>query len=139
MALLPPNKLSEQDKLLTLQRLDTYRKWLALDEKRYCLCCGKIITGWEIQVVGGARGMGPLRMICPTPHCESIPMDWVLPPDEVLANESILPEASDIVVTSVTSTILPAVRKKSLSARLRKFPTHLKRSTSRAISLIFAA
>src|SRR5438552_15399426 len=79
-------ELAEKDKLQVLQRLDQFRTWRSLDEKRYCLACSKIITGEQIQVIGGARGTGPLRIICPTPDCHSIPMDWVLPTDEVLAN-----------------------------------------------------
>src|SRR5213596_3156384 len=79
-------ELAEKDKLQVLQRLDQFRTWRSLDEKRYCLSCSKIITGEQIQVIGGMRGTGPLRIICPTPNCHSIPMDWVLPTDEVLAN-----------------------------------------------------
>jgi len=79
-----PIKLSDGDKLETLQRLDQFRPWRSLDEKRYCLVCGKIITGRQIQVAGGTRGNGPLRLSCPTERCHSIPMDWVLPTDEIL-------------------------------------------------------
>ena len=53
MALVSPIKLSDEDKLETLQRLDQLRQWHSLDEKRYCLVCGKIITGRQIQVIGG--------------------------------------------------------------------------------------
>jgi hypothetical protein len=80
-----PIKLSDADKLEALQRLDQFRQWRSLDEKRYCLACGKIITGRQIQVAGGTRGDGPLRLSCPTERCNSIPMDWVLPTDEILA------------------------------------------------------
>jgi hypothetical protein len=90
MALLPPIKLSDGDKLEVLRRLDQFRKWNSLEEKRYCLVCGSIITGRKIQIVGGTRGMGPLRVICPSDGCHSIPMDWVRPTDEILANMSIL-------------------------------------------------
>jgi hypothetical protein len=75
--------LSDTDKLEMLQRLDQFRKWNSLDDKRYCLCCAKIITGYEIQVIGGTRG--PVRIICPTQGCHSIPMDWALPTDEALS------------------------------------------------------
>src|SRR6266566_5086742 len=88
MALLPPIELAEKEKLQVLQRLDNFRAWQSLDEKRYCLVCSKIITGQQIQVIGGTRGTGPLRIICPTPDCHSISMDWVLPTDEVLAKIS---------------------------------------------------
>jgi len=85
MSLLDTILLTDADKLDALQRLDEFRRWNSLDNKRYCLCCGKIITGYEIQVSGGTRGTGPLRIICPTIGCHSIPMDWALPTDEALS------------------------------------------------------
>jgi hypothetical protein len=78
-------KLSDNEKLEVLRRLDQFRQWSSLDEKRYCLVCGKLITGRHIQVAGGTRGNGPLRLTCPTTSCNSIPMDWVLPTNEILA------------------------------------------------------
>jgi len=85
MALSPPIPLSDADKLVALQHLDQFREWRSLDEKRYCLVCGKIITGRQIQVAGGTSGNGPLRLSCSTGGCNSIPMDWVRPTDEILA------------------------------------------------------
>jgi len=84
MALVSPIKLSDEEKLEILQRLDQFRQWHSLEEKRYCLVCGEIITGREIQLLGGTRGNGPLRIICPTENCKAIPMDWARPTDEVL-------------------------------------------------------
>ena len=92
MALRSPINLSDEDKLEVLQRLDQFRLWHSLDEKRYCLVCGKIITGRQIQVENDIRGDGPQRLNCPTERCNSIPMDWALPTDEVLA-------AADTVTT----------------------------------------
>jgi hypothetical protein len=77
--------LSDNEKLELLRRLDQFRHWHSLDEKRYCLVCGKLILGRQIQVTGGTRGNGPLRLNCPTERCNSIPMDWMLPTNEVLA------------------------------------------------------
>ncbi len=85
MTLSPPITLTDADKLDALRRLDQFRNWGSLDEKRYCLVCGKIITGQQIEVAGGTRGHGPLRLSCPTERCNSIPMDWVLPTDEIIA------------------------------------------------------
>jgi hypothetical protein len=82
MALVFPIKLSDEEKLETLQRLDQFRQWYSLDEKRYCLVCGKIITGREIQVIGGTPETEPRRIICPTERCNSMPIDWVQPTDE---------------------------------------------------------
>ena len=88
MALLTLIELSDQHKLSILQRLDRFRRWRSLDDKRYCLACGKVIDGHVLQIVGGTRRTGPLRLICPTLGCHSIPMDWVMPTDEVLARMS---------------------------------------------------
>lgn len=82
--LLPPVELSAAEKLEILQRLDCYRKWESLDDKRYCLACGQIIDGRGVLVVGGTRGTGPPRLICPTHRCHAIPMDWVMPTDRML-------------------------------------------------------
>ena len=120
MALLDPIKFSEREKLEVLQRLDHYRKWRSLQEKRYCLVCGKIIAGHDIQVIGGTRGTGPLRVICSTHGCHSIPMDWVLPTDEVLAKIADGPAAA-------ASSDQRGWRKTSVVSRFRRFATHFKR------------
>ena len=85
VTLTTPTKLSDEEKLEVLRRLDQFRQWHSLEEKRYCLVCGRVISGRQIQVGGGTRGDGPLRLSCPTERCSSIPMDWVLPTDEILA------------------------------------------------------
>ena len=90
MALSPFVSLVDADKLSLLRRLDQFRRWHSLDDKRYCLVCEKIITGHQIQVAGGTRGNGALRLSCPSERCNSIPMDWVLPTDEVLARVEML-------------------------------------------------
>jgi hypothetical protein len=78
-------QLFDGEKLEVLRRLDQFRQWHSLEEKRYCLVCGKLITGWQIEVGGGIRGNGARRLSCPTEGCNSIPMDWVLPTHEILA------------------------------------------------------
>jgi len=120
MPLLAPIELSNPDKLEILQRLDRYRKWHALDEKRYCLACGHIIEGRDVLVIGGTRGTGPLRLVCPTRGCHSIPMDWIIPTDEVLARMSMLEEEEN-------SRRKPAARsREKFSARLRRFATQFR-------------
>jgi hypothetical protein len=115
MPLLASIELSGADKLEIMQRLDRYRKWHSLEDKRYCLACGQIIEGRDILVVGGTRGTGPLRLICPTRNCHSIPMDWVIPSDQVLARMSMLEEEE----TPPRKT--PARSREKLSVRFRKF------------------
>ena len=120
MALLVPIELGTAEKLEIMQRLDRYRKWVSLEDKRYCLACGQIIDGHEILLVGGTRGTGPLRLICPTRGCHSIPMDWVIPTDQVLARMEILQEQE---TSSRKSAAQPRVK---FSARLRKFASQFR-------------
>ncbi|MEP7015835.1 MAG: hypothetical protein ABI925_10380 [Verrucomicrobiota bacterium] len=87
MEIMPPVILQERDKLEILQSLDRHRQWRSLDETRYCIVCGEIITGREIQVVR-TRESDSLKAICPSQDCNSIPMDWVRPSDEVLAMQA---------------------------------------------------
>lgn len=118
--LLSPIELSDTEKLELLRRLDRYRKWQTLDEKRYCLACGQIIDGHGILVVGGTRGTGPLRLICSTRNCHSIPMDWVIPTEEVLSRMSMLEE-------KVAESAKKVVRSRGkFRTRLRQFASHFR-------------
>lgn len=80
--------LARPEKLEILRRLDHFRHWRSLDEKRYCLGCDKIIRGEEIRVMGNSDEPESLQLICPTEHCSSIPMDWALPPNDTIARVS---------------------------------------------------
>jgi hypothetical protein len=70
-----------EDKLDTLRRLDTSRPWDSLDDQRYCIGCKRIISGRQIEVIGGSNGLRALRLKCPTDNCQSAPDDWILPRD----------------------------------------------------------
>ncbi|SRR6266567_7785151 len=135
MALSLPIALSEAAKLEALQRLDQFRQWRSLDDKRYCLACDRIITGRQIQVAGGTRGNGPLRLSCPTERCNSIPMDWVLPTDEMLAK-------SEMIAAEERSAPAPSLADRgdaghSIASRLRKFAVHFKRDLLKALPVAF--
>ncbi len=135
VALSPPITLSETDKLDALCRLDQFRQWRSLDEKRYCLVCGKIITGQQIEVAGGTRGNGPLRLSCPTERCNSIPMDWVLPTDEILATvEMMVAEERKAAVRAAASRSNGGRERadsghSGIASQLRKFALHFKRAS----------
>jgi hypothetical protein len=92
MPILPQLTSSDAEKLATLQRLDRHRDWRSLEDKRYCLRCGRVISGFEIRIVPGGETNESEQLKCATPDCESIPMDWVLPTEEVLMKMSILPQ-----------------------------------------------
>ena len=72
-------EVQAEDKLRWLRRLDGGRGWESLDDHRVCRCCGKTFTGRQVQLVGGTRGHGPVRFVCPTPTCPSTPADWHYP------------------------------------------------------------
>ena len=71
--------LDPEEKLKLLQRLDGFRAWRNLRERRLCLGCGKVISGTEIKVARGLDGAGLLRLRCPTEDCSAGPMEWVAP------------------------------------------------------------
>jgi hypothetical protein len=74
---LTPIRLRSGDKLLLLRRLDHLSAWESLDDKRQCLRCRTVFSGRQLDVVGGTRGLGPLRLLCPTEGCPSTASDWV--------------------------------------------------------------
>jgi hypothetical protein len=135
VTLLAATKLSDEEKLEVLRRLDQFRQWHSLEEKRYCLVCGTLISGRQIHVDGGTRCNGPLRLSCPTERCNSIPMDWVLPTDEILARVEKLAEqerkASALKPAVVTigngKTVHTEKGHEHFVSRLRRLTFHLKR------------
>jgi hypothetical protein len=135
VALSPTVTLSDADKLDALRRLDQFRHWRSLDEKRYCLVCGKIITGRQIEVAGGTRGNGSLRLSCPTEHCNSIPMDWVLPTDEILAKVEMMAAEERKTAAPMPANYGNGGAERSkranngIASLLRNFAFHLKRAS----------
>jgi len=107
MTSLVPVKIPESDKLRVLRRLDQFRIWESLDDDRQCIQCGKIFSGHEIEVVGGTRGLGPLRVQCPTKNCPALAIDWILPNTpakpakvEIRQSMSVAPMSGAAVTTS---------------------------------------
>ena len=123
MSMLAPIQVNAAEKLELLQRLDRYRTWNGLEDKRYCLACGRIIEGHDIVIVGGTRGTGPLRLVCPTKGCHSITMDWVIPTEQVLQRLSALEDQESGRPRSGS-----ARSREKFSARLRRFATHFRRA-----------
>ncbi|HEY5036630.1 MAG TPA: hypothetical protein VII74_05815 [Chthoniobacterales bacterium] len=85
------SSISPEEKLEALRKLDIFRRWDSLDEKRLCIRCGQIISGREIKVFGGKSGQDPLRLECPTEGCAAVPIEWLMlepPPDPLPANTS---------------------------------------------------
>jgi hypothetical protein len=70
-------QISAEDKLLLLNRLDRWRAWKSLNDRRLCLGCGRMITGHEIETTRNETDGSIVH--CPTTGCQSIPLDWILP------------------------------------------------------------
>ena len=68
-----------EDKLAALRRLDKGRAWNSLDDQLYCTICKSVISGRQIEVVGGTNGLRALHLKCSTPGCFSTPADRILP------------------------------------------------------------
>ena len=135
MTLSPPVRLSDTDKLDALRRLDQFRQWQSLDDRRYCLVCGKIITGRQIQLAGGTRGNGALRLSCATERCNSIPMDWVLPTEEIIAKFEMMAaeerKAAELrpVARANGMPEPPKTEPNGIASRFRKFAFHFKHAS----------
>src|SRR5215212_2346890 len=72
-------KFAPEDRVALLRRLDRRHPWGSPDERRLCLGCGHIIRGWDIRIARSMRGLGPLRLRCPSEGCRAGPLEWVLP------------------------------------------------------------
>ena len=74
-----PIRLDTEDKLAALRRLDKGRAWNSLDDQLYCTLCKNVISGRQIEAVGGTNGLRALRLKCATLGCFSTPADWISP------------------------------------------------------------
>src|SRR2546423_6043587 len=72
-------EVEPEDKLRWLHRLDGTGEGKSRDDRRRCCCCGKTFSGRQVQLIGGTRGHGPVRFVCPTLDCPSTPADWHYP------------------------------------------------------------
>jgi hypothetical protein len=77
METLVPIRFSSGDKLMVLRRLDRHGGWISLDDHHFCLRCEQEFSGRQIDIVGGTRERGRLRLLCPTDGCDSTCEDWV--------------------------------------------------------------
>jgi hypothetical protein len=72
-------RLEPDDRLIILRRLDPSRKWESLDERRFCRCCNKFISGRQIEIPNGTTARKPTHLSCPTTNCPGKVEDWVYP------------------------------------------------------------
>ena len=82
MKMASPVRLDAADRLVLLRRLDRLRKWQSLDDRRFCRCCHKFISGRQIEVIDVTTPDEAWRLACPTINCSSNVEDWVYP-DEI--------------------------------------------------------
>jgi hypothetical protein len=57
--------------------LDPHGGWISLDDHHFCLHCEREFSGRQVDIVGGTRERGRLRLVCPTDGCNSTCEDWV--------------------------------------------------------------
>src|SRR5438093_2683757 len=70
-----PIRLAAEDKLAALRRIDKSRLWRSLDDRLYCTVCKRVISGRQIEVVGGTNGLRSLHLKCFSAGCLSTPVD----------------------------------------------------------------
>jgi len=76
-----PVRLDPAERLILLRGPDRFRKWQSLDDRRFCRCCHKFISGRQIEVIEGTKDED-FHLACPTTDCSSRMEDWVYP-DEI--------------------------------------------------------
>src|SRR5438034_8471709 len=79
MKIAPSLRLDSAGRLILLRQLDPLRTWESLDDRRFCRCCHKFISGRQILVIDATAPDEPLRVACPTTNCPSNVEDWVYP------------------------------------------------------------
>lgn len=70
--------LSPTERLDALRKLDIFHRWESVGDKRLCRRCGKIITGWEIRILGARKGGEAAHLECPSEGCLAVPLDWIM-------------------------------------------------------------
>jgi hypothetical protein len=74
------------DRLMLLRKMDPSRKWDLLDDRRFCRCCHKFISGRQIEIIRNYAER--VRLACPTNNCSSTVEDWVYPHEIALPPDS---------------------------------------------------
>lgn len=108
-----PIRLRSDEKLAIIRRLDPHRNWESLDDRRVCGRCGTTLSGRQLDVVGGTRRLGPLRLLCPSEGCISTPRDWACPGEK--SNPAA--EASDRSTGKGGHSVVRVVRKRASRAK----------------------
>ena len=72
-----PTDLTPEDKLAALRAADPYRRWVSLDDTRFCLLCERKFTGRQVEITRSRSARVKLR--CPTTDCPASPHEWVFP------------------------------------------------------------
>ena len=76
------------DRLSLFRRMDPLRRWDSLDDRRFCRCCHKFISGRQIEVTRKVNSGQEVRLACPTEDCSSTVQDWVYPDEVALPPDS---------------------------------------------------
>jgi hypothetical protein len=50
---------------------------MSLDDQHFCLHCEREFSRRQVDIVGGTRERGRLRLVCPTDGCNSTCDDWI--------------------------------------------------------------
>jgi hypothetical protein len=65
---------SPSERLAILQQSAGNRVWRSLYERRFCVRCTKVFSGYEVKIV--IQGEGHYQLQCPTDGCDSTSIHW---------------------------------------------------------------
>ncbi|HEX8678907.1 MAG TPA: hypothetical protein VF683_03035 [Chthoniobacterales bacterium] len=129
MHTLPSLNLSARDHLDLIRRLDREHSWSSLSDQRYCMECHEVFSAGEVEIVGGTRALGPLRLQCPTPRCTASPDHWLPVGDR-------RPTSSSLRGRGVVGTQFDRVRTALRARRSPRFVAQSKPEASRVQALV---
>jgi hypothetical protein len=69
-----PSVQPNDRRLALLQRLDLYRQWTTVDDRRICFACDCEFSGREVRI-----RRATLSLQCPTRGCAGTPREWAYP------------------------------------------------------------
>ena len=131
MHTLPSLALSARDHLDLIRRLDREHSWSSLSDQRYCTECHEVFSARDLEITGGTRALGRLRLQCASAGCASLPDAW-LPVGDRRTARRVVSARKDLARTS------DRTRRPSRLSRLARVIQQAKAQASRGQALMSA-
>src|SRR6476646_364740 len=75
-----PSLQPNERRLALLQRLDPFRQWRTVDDRRICVACDSEFSGRDVRI-----NRSNLSLQCPTRGCRGTPRQWAYPGNPLIS------------------------------------------------------